>query len=137
MADPVLNQPDVWTKRFNSYGALAVTLLVFAAFFVCLLTPLASGVTDLKETVKTVVVAVVFFWIGSNSGSAKKDETIAANSAALATSTPVPTTTSVTVSGDPPTATATTSATPPAQPIPTTPAAVAAALEAGLPAAKS
>jgi len=94
---------STWSSRFNAFGALVVTVFIFALFGAGLylaaknaaLPPTAS---NLLETVKALAMVAAGYWLGSSNSSQKKDDTIAASSAALATSAPIePSTTKITV----------------------------------------
>lgn len=86
------DQPDAWGKRFNAYGAMFVTAIVFLLMLIGLC--IAAWWKDqqlfngLMETVKALVMVAAGYWIGSSNSSQKKDETIAATTAALAISSP-------------------------------------------------
>jgi hypothetical protein len=92
MPDPITPPVDYWSKRFNAYGAMFVTVAVF--------TLLAAGMgisvwekdtqlfNGLMETVKALVMVAAGYWIGSSNSSQRKDETISQQSAALAVSMP-------------------------------------------------
>lgn len=86
--------PDAWSKRFNAYGALAVTGATFFLLFVGMM--IAAWWRDQQlfngamETVKALVMVAAGFWIGSSNSSQRKDEALADASKALAVSAPVP-----------------------------------------------
>lgn len=95
-----------WSKRFNAYGALAVTAAIFAAFFYGMAVTAWRNDTQsfgtLMETVKTLLILAAGFWLGSSNSKRQQDEvlaattikqneTIAAQGVALATSAPVAT----------------------------------------------
>jgi hypothetical protein len=88
-------QIDTWLKRFNSWGALLVTVFVLTLFAMGLIFSYWAKVdpsqafSNLMETIKTLAVLVVGYWVGSSNSSQKKDDTIASNAEALATSTPL------------------------------------------------
>ena len=75
---------DSWSKMFNSYGAMVVTVIIFALY--------ATHSTD--DTLKNLAVLAAGYWLGSSNSSQKKDDTNAATTAvamqALATSSPAP-----------------------------------------------
>lgn len=114
---------DAWSRRFNAYGALGVTSAIFGAFFFGMAITAWHNDTQsfnaLLETVKTLVILAAGFWLGSSNSkrqqdevlaasTIKKDETIAAQGVALATSTPVAATTTTEVDAKAGTATTTT-----------------------------
>lgn len=103
---------DTWAKRFNAYGAMFVTSSVF--FLMLLGLSIAAWWKDtqmfngLMETVKALVMVAAGYWIGSSNSSQKKDDTIAANTKALAAGATPTITTTVVEPGPPATATTTT-----------------------------
>ena len=64
---------------FNSYGALLVTVIIFALFYL----------HPADDTTKALAMLAAGFWLGSSNSSQKKDDTITAAQQALATSAPV------------------------------------------------
>ena len=68
-----------WSQMFNSYGALIVTIIIFALF--------ATNHSD--DTMKALAMLAGGYWLGSSNSSQKKDDTITAAQQALATSAPV------------------------------------------------
>lgn len=95
---------DSWSLRFNAYGALCVTAAIFSAFFFGMAITAwhndSNSFNALLETIKSLVMLAAGFWLGSSNSkrqqdealtesTIKKDETIAAQSVALATSVPV------------------------------------------------
>jgi ABC-type sugar transport system permease subunit len=88
------NSDDTWAKRFSAWGALLVTVSVFALFAVGLVFSALSqnpptAFSNLMETVKALAMVCAGYWVGSSNSSQKKDETIAQNSVALANSQPI------------------------------------------------
>lgn len=67
-----------WATKVKDLGAIAVTAAVIALY--------ATMPTD--DTLKNLMILVVGYWVGSSNSSNKKDETIAASTAALAVSAP-------------------------------------------------
>jgi hypothetical protein len=87
---PVAASVDRWGRA----GALFVTVAIFALFAAGLylssaMPNLPSPASNLLETVKALAMVAAGFWLGSSSGSAKKDDTIAASNVALSNSAPV------------------------------------------------
>lgn len=84
-----------WGEKLSGKGALAVTGAIFALLFMGMAVTAwrsdQQGFANLLETVKALSLLAAGFWLGSSRGSQKKDETIAAANAALATSAPVTT----------------------------------------------
>jgi hypothetical protein len=85
---------EAWGRRFNAYGAMFVTATIFLLMLIGLAIAAwwrdAQLFNGLMETVKALVMVAAGFWIGSSNSSQKKDDTLAATAAALATSTPAP-----------------------------------------------
>ena len=89
---------DTWAKRFSAWGALFVTVAIFALLTVCLViaarTPAPTpAFIGLQEVVKALAMLAAGYWLGSSNSSQKKDETSAAANTvamnALANSVPV------------------------------------------------
>jgi hypothetical protein len=80
VADLTSITSDTWAKRFNAYGALIVTIIIFGLF----------GWHPTDDTMKALAMLAGGYWLGSSNSSQKKDDTTAALGAALATSTPAP-----------------------------------------------
>lgn len=59
---------DTWSQRFNAYGALIVTAIIFGLF--------ATHASD--DTMKALAMLAGSYWLGSSNSSQKKDDTIAA-----------------------------------------------------------
>ncbi len=96
--------PDTWGKRFNSYGALVVTIFIFGLFYLGLIlsakyADLPAPASNLLETVKALAMIAAGFWLGSSMSSQKKDDantaTTTAAMAAIA-GAPAPVTTTIT-----------------------------------------
>lgn len=85
-------------KNTGNLGHVAISAVVLAAFGASIYALLTHAVPSensalanvLLGTLAALSVAVVNFWLGSSASSARKDQTIADASAALATSTPGP-----------------------------------------------
>lgn len=98
---PDLVNNDTWSKRFNSWGAMFVTVAVFVLLFLGMLiaarmTEPPAAFTNLMETVKALAMVCAGYWVGSSNSSQKKDEAL---SAALATSASQVTTTTTAETG--------------------------------------
>ncbi len=84
-----------WAKRFNSYGALFVTIIVFLLLGMGLIfsywskTDPSQSFGNLMETIKALAMVCAGYWVGSSNSSQKKDEVLASSAAALANSIPV------------------------------------------------
>lgn len=88
------NGNATWLARFNAYGALFVTFSVFSMLLLMMLisaksSDLSPAFSNLMETVKLLAVSVTSYWVGNSHMASKQADTIAANAAALAMSTPV------------------------------------------------
>lgn len=89
----------------NDYGRIAVSMTVMLAFLGVLALVLTRSIADstlsnnMLQVLGTLTAAVVYYWIGSSSGSTAKDRTIAARPPAAA---PTPAAVAITPAPAPP-----------------------------------
>ena len=83
MQKEAIKQTDLFTKRFNSIFASAITTLAFAYCFCVTFITIPERNVRIADTILgfllgTAVAAIINFYFGSSGGSKEKDEQIAA-----------------------------------------------------------